>query len=201
MGDDVKITVIATGFRQESSRAHRQMMAERMAERSLAERGPTAPPLPASGAKPAAPRFASELEEEADSFGQPGRRAHGSADFAGQPSFASQTSLASQSRDQEFFFDSEPIPGPIPVVTVAGSGRSNLEARFEGHPAPVASPNWPPPADFFNEPVSSSESFGHRGIGAAVAYAAPVDERHPADRDPAHMDTLDIPAYLRRGGN
>jgi cell division protein FtsZ len=186
MGDDVKITVIATGFRQESSRAHRQMMAERMAERA-----PVAAAQPAPGARPAAPRFASEIEEEADGFGQ----AHHA------PGFAGQSPLAGQSTHQEFFFDSD--PAPIPVVTIAGPGRSNFEGRSDGHPAPVASQGWPPPADFFNQPVAPSESLAHRGLDSArvSAGAALADEHELANRELANMDALDIPAYLRRGGS
>ncbi len=184
MGDDVKITVIATGFRQDSARAHRSVLAERVPVRQAA--GHAAQP---ADSKAAAPRFASELEEETDSFGG---RAQVSAD------------LRVTAGEQEFFFDAEPSRSAIPVVTAAGPGRSIQ------HAPPAPSLGWPPPSDFFDQEPGS-----HRTLDSATASAGTERTYSAAERACASgdgyaattedegrdMDVLDIPAYLRHSGS
>jgi len=171
MGDDVKITVIATGFRQESGRTHRTLMAERIPAQQAASHA--AAPVPAS---PAAPRFASELEEDAAGFGQSAVRAavgHGHRNPHGL--------------DQEFFFDGEPA---------RQASKSEATAAL--------STEWPPLSDFFtDEPRSSGAgSFAHSSLDSARASAVVerdwMDSSEEQGRD---LDNLDIPAYLRRGGS
>jgi cell division protein FtsZ len=175
MGDDVKITVIATGFRQDSARAHRSVLAERVPVRQAASHPP-------ADSKPAAPRFASELEEEADGFG----KAHASGDFLGTAA------------EQEFFFDSEPQRGAIPVVTAHGSGRSIQ------HAVTPPSAGWPPPAEFFDQEPSAQRALDSASASSVAerTYAA-ADEVYAtsAEEQGRDMDTLDIPAYMRRGGS
>jgi cell division protein FtsZ len=62
MGDDVKITVIATGFRQESGQAHKSFQTQQFLERTVRER-----PAPV---EPSTPRFASEVEEDEGAIGR-----------------------------------------------------------------------------------------------------------------------------------
>jgi cell division protein FtsZ len=171
MGDDVKITVIATGFRQDSSRAQRSLLAGSAPVR------PTGPHAAQSGPETdlrvAVPRFASEIEDNSDGFGQLANRTPG----AGGPTGV----------EQEFFFSSRPLPSPIPVVTASIADRSLPPAPSQG---------WPPPPSFFDqEPASdrASGSFSHRALDSAQSFAG---EEHGED-----MDNLDIPAYLRRSSN
>jgi cell division protein FtsZ len=174
MGDDVKITVIATGFRQESGRAQKSLLAERLPAQQSASH--TAAPIPAS---PVVPRFASELEEDAVGFGQP---AGVSGNGYGERS--------SNGLDREFFFDTEP-------------GRSGA-AVSRAEAASAATPEWPPLSDFFtDEPRSSGAgAFAHSSLDSArvsaVAERAWMDSGEDQGRD---LDNLDIPAYLRRGGS
>ncbi len=109
MGDDVKITVIATGFRQESSRANKHLVTAQVPVRqagSLAAQ-------PAAGAaedKPL-PRFASEFEEDGDGFGASAGQAAGPASGFGGV-------------EQEFFF------GTAAASTAAPADAApNLPAR------------------------------------------------------------------------
>jgi cell division protein FtsZ len=188
MGDDVKITVIATGFRQDSARAQRAVLAERVPVRQAASHA-----AQAADSKPAVPRFASELEEEADGFG----KAQGSGDFDGT------------SAEREFFFDSEPARAAIPVVTAAGAGRS-IQHAASAPGVGAAGLGWPPPSDFFDQEPraqrtldsATASAVAERTYGAAEEVYAPGESYAPTAEDEGRdMDTLDIPAYMRRGGS
>ncbi len=61
MGDDVKITVIATGFRQ-STAGDRSRLAAAAPQSAAVAKAPVVASVP--GAPPAKPRFASEMQEE-----------------------------------------------------------------------------------------------------------------------------------------
>jgi cell division protein FtsZ len=111
MGDDVKITVIATGFRPELSSARKSVLTEQVKVRQTA--GIT--PVKAAPAAPATPRFASELEDEGDSFGV----------------------AAASNTEHEFFFDNEPAGRTAQPVSSAASGQGWPPAGFfEGNRAP-----------------------------------------------------------------
>jgi cell division protein FtsZ len=133
MGDEVKITVIATGFRQEEMPERRERLL------TAALRDPIAPKFGGSvevSARPASPRFASE---EADD----------------EPAFA----------------------------TVA---RRDM-AREEEPAAPI-------------ESVSAGMAVEKSDPPAAVAVAEPVVDEYAEVHQDENGESLDIPAYLRRGG-
>jgi cell division protein FtsZ len=131
MGDEVKITVIATGFRQSETAERR----ERMLNTALRE--PVSAPVEVS-ARPVMPRFASEEDDE--------------------PAFVT-TSRREAVREEEPIFE----PAVVEVAPAA-------------HAAEV----------FAAEP--------------AVAVAEPVVQDPFADHHDENGESLDIPAYLRRGG-
>ena len=149
MGDDVKITVIATGFRQ-SGLAQRGQAAT-LAQGVGTQGAGTVPAAAAKasavpGAPPAKPRFASEIEDDRD--------AEGHAMRCETPFFTEQVSF---------------------TPTPRGEAAAPLFA--EERPAPPREPAWSAPVRVFVAPEPDSS------------------------QDPFQEDNLEIPAYLRRGGN
>jgi cell division protein FtsZ len=144
MGDEVKITVIATGFRQEMPERRERML-------SAALREPIAPQV---SARPAAARFASEEEE---------------------PIFASAASHREPLSRRETHRESD-----------------TEEPIFESAPAVAVPESFPEQAVFS---IAVEET-----VAVAVAEAEP----QPAAFEETHQDengeSLDIPAFLRRGG-
>jgi cell division protein FtsZ len=143
MGEEVKITVIATGFRQEEMAERRERVLNSVLREPVASRSGMGVEV---SARPVTPRFASE---EADD----------------EPAFAPSMSTAAR---RETVREEEP-------------------AGFEaGAPALAAEKAAPPEA------------------AAAVAVAEPVEPDQFEERFEEHQDengeSLDIPAYLRRGG-
>ncbi len=152
MGDDVKITVIATGFRQSGPPQKDQA--------ALKTPVAAAKPVASPGSPASKPRFASEMEDEA----QPASLAPSSPGVsAGKhdgPSFTRQEIFLA--REEAPFFTDTPQAAPAAP-----------ESRWEPAraAAPQAVPDW--------------------GAGAPSSFEA---ER-------SREDDLEIPAYLRRGGN
>jgi len=134
MGDEVKITVIATGFRQEEMPERRERLL------SAALREPMAPRFSGGSvevsARPAAPRFASEESDDEPVFATVARR--------------------------EAIREEEPA------------------AAVESGSAGMAAEKSEPPA--------------------AVAVAEPVADEFAEVHQDENGESLDIPAYLRRGG-
>ena len=189
MGEEVKITVIATGFRDQ--------MPERRARMLSVEEAPvfsvpmvavpveappawlsekTAPPPPAPAPVPAPPRFKSEDEDEA------------------------------AEQDAAFYFSSSPAVAT--TVTISESSKEFVEAEseFDSIEAQVAAPartgygemvsesgSNPPPRDYatdFNDGVST------QGIQEEPA-AEPEAMLFAESEQEQHRD-LDVPAFLRR---
>ena len=105
MGDDVKITVIATGFRQDGTRVQRPALTEQVPVRQVlaAERSTSA------AADIETPRFASEIEDGEDDFG-----------------------VTPSKGEQEFFFDREPVYAAT-VSQANGGGSASSGAGWPQH--------------------------------------------------------------------
>ena len=141
MGDEVKITVIATGFRQEESTARRERVLSAALREPVASRQDMA--AVEVSVRPATPRFASEeLEDE--------------------PVFTTTSSARQQmAHDDETSFE-----------TVAVSEQKSVAVEEAAPETAVA----------VAEPVPQQDSFL-------------LEEHHDENGE-----SLDIPAYLRRGG-
>jgi cell division protein FtsZ len=141
MGEEVKITVIATGFRQEEMAERRERLLNTVLREPVTSRSSMGVEV---SARPVTPRFASE---EADD----------------EPAFAPSMSTAARRE------------------TVREEETAGFEA---GASAAAAEKAAPPPA--------------------AVAVAEPVEpdqfEEHLEEHRDENGESLDIPAYLRRGG-
>jgi cell division protein FtsZ len=146
MGDDVKITVIATGFRQGSIARSEITAAAQPVAAKPASTGP------AHGTPAAKPRFASEAEAEDEPMSYGANRRSG---LVPEPQYLAERQPG------------EGLPGEMqPAETMSA----------------------------FSEPVQMSiEEPAHFGEGAEMALAA--------EPEAFREDELEIPAYLRRGGN
>uniref|UniRef100_A0A7V4XQA5 Cell division protein FtsZ n=1 Tax=Acidobacterium capsulatum TaxID=33075 RepID=A0A7V4XQA5_9BACT len=181
MGDEVKITVIATGFRQESAERRQRMLSTMPAEVPVAE-GST------EDAQPSRPRFASEMEEEQASapelvpvsvqdvfsvFRQPTRQPENTFE-APEPVIES-APLAEPSPEML------PTPQPssryeaIPVTAEPASEASRQEPQQEQPAAPEPNAFFPDPA-----PIPSPARFEE------LAFES--------------RDDLEIPAFMRQNG-
>jgi cell division protein FtsZ len=114
MGDDVKITVIATGFRKGSD-----------GQREKQSSAAIAPPAAAAPVAPSArPRFASELEEDRRTPVNTSARA--SALVSDEPSAGEEQQ--SQLRDQEIFLPREDHPSPRVDAPAVGDESAEADA-------------------------------------------------------------------------
>jgi cell division protein FtsZ len=176
MGDQVKITVIATGFKQDHMGRHKRSVSDALVPRVSVQ------------GQPSVPRFASEeaVEEELSPLFQ-SRKASPS------PSASERPVIKEASRDATpepapFTLAPQPVlieevaqpqqPAPPPMAPAA---HINFDEPFEEEYARLI-PSKPDPA---RETMSS-------GRGAESAH------RNEAD---AHLENLDIPAFLRRPVN
>ena len=172
MGDEVKITVIATGFKQQEMPQRRERM---LAEATLPTMRYEVPIQPRVAQRSSAPRFASEVEPAAPAM----ETREGAAVEADAPTEL--RPVPASVFDDDFFrtaHDAKPAPGPLPQrfrETTYPSAPTRVQQE-ETWGAAVERP-------VAVEPVHAA-SFGG-------AVAAPVEQTEP--------DELDIPAFLRRG--
>ncbi|MHB1020806.1 MAG: cell division protein FtsZ [Acidobacteriaceae bacterium] len=192
MGDDVKITVIATGFKQEIPGRRERMLAE--ATLPTVRIDPYITPR-ISSSRAAAPRFASEVTSEAP------------AAVPQEPEFHSAPSVyeeqAAESRP-----DTRPVQGQSSVFddeffrprSMPGAPPAQ-ESRYREPEERVA----PSRAQFVPEDSAAATPIQYAQVSESVepvqqAYANP----HAAlfgDQSPQDVDELDIPAFLRRGNS
>ena len=176
MGDEIKITVIATGFRdQMPERRARMLSVEEAPVVSVPVVAPdnwmreAAPPPPPAEAVPAPPRFLSEDEE-------PGHEEM----EVGEPAFFSAAVVPSariEARDGRITMEAEP----------AGSPARPQFAELAEDPAYT-----PLPRDYasdFGNGVRGPAATEEPAKSATSPYSAPGEE---AERD------LDVPAFMRR---
>jgi cell division protein FtsZ len=190
MGDEVKITVIATGFRQEMPQRRERMMSE--ATLPTIRRDP--PPPPRISQRPAVPRFASEERAEFT-------RQHEEEPLL-NPGFPQAENSHEYARI--FLHDEPSVEAPKIVEAQA----SNPSAELLPVPASVFDD------DFFRRPPGAliSEDEAPHDVSPARGVLPDSEPRtqSAAPRTPAFSgfagavepesgtDELDIPAFLRR---
>jgi len=183
MGDEVKITVIATGFKQQEMPQRRERM---LAESTLPTMRYDVPIQPRVATPRPSPRFASEPEVEvASSIVEEKRERAASTGPGAEPELVP---VKASVFDDDFFRASSARGEMI-------SEEGGLPERFRG-PTHVSSP------------VSSPVRVQQEEIRSAVEEISPVEAsvRAPSFGGAAMMaadlaapDELDIPAFLRRG--
>ena len=179
MGDDVKITVIATGFRDQMPERRSRMLD--VASTPVVSVPVVAPDSWMKEAGPAPLRFMSEIEEEdSAAIGQPSRSAAeavpATAVMEPVPAYASATQTAI-------------AEAPAPTLAELDSEPASLReySRFEHEAEPASLPGRPRFAEL-SEPAFAAGNGAERAPGAV--FGQPVDHDH---------DELDVPAFLRRG--
>jgi cell division protein FtsZ len=183
MGEEVKITVIATGFRDQ--------MPERRARMLSVEEAPVVS-VPLMAVPVEAP--SNWMSEEAPAVEKP----------SGPPRFKSEDEATEKGESDAPFFFSSSTPAVATTVTVAGSTRTAMEAEAEMEPelSVAARPQFdemadetvsaPPPRDYAPD---FSEGFRAEAPQAEL-NAQPAASMFPEDPEPQR--DLDVPAFLRR---
>jgi len=194
MGDEVKITVIATGFRQEMPQRRERMMSE--ATLPTIRRDP--PPPPRISQRPSMPRFASEERAEFT------REHDEEAGFPRAESFH-------EHEPARIFLHDEPAADTPKIFEVTASGSVAEVATARGELLPVPASVFDD--DFFKRPIealSSEDANAHdvfpaRGVlpdrelrTPSAAPQTPVFSAYAQAVEPEATDELDIPAFLRR---
>ena len=188
MGDDVKITVIATGFKQQEMPQRRERM---LAESTLPTVRYDVPIQPRVATPRPASRFASEAEAEPKPMnaqaGEVRERASGIGSGAGPGTPPELIPVKASVFDDDFFRASSSRAELMPEVDVPEAGfperfrdSSHFAASARVQPEEVHSMK---EEVFPLEPSVRVPPFGGSGV--------PVDRAEP--------DELDIPAFLRRG--
>jgi cell division protein FtsZ len=195
MGDEVKITVIATGFRQEMPQRRERMMSE--ATLPTIRREP--PPPPRISERRTTPRFASEER----------------AEFAAEREPAN-TNFPQAENSHEYariFLHDEPVADAPKIVESSSEEKAPVEAppsRGELLPVPASVFD----DDFFRrprEPLNTVDDAPPNDVSSARGVLPDDESRaQPERRVPtfsgyagsvepeAATDELDIPAFLRR---
>ena len=194
MGDEVKITVIATGFRQQEMPQRRERM---LAEATLPTMRYDVPIQPrAFTPRTESPRFASEPVPEA-----PGMPAVPVISVPEGAAVVASSALAELVPVPASVFDDDFFRASARAEAAATADRSQREPA-ERYRAPAhlsGSPRVQPedirPGDMpVADGVSQGGSFGGSSFGGP-----PVSVPTSAQMDQAEPDELDIPAFLRRG--
>jgi len=195
MGDEVKITVIATGFRQEMPQRRERMMSE--ATLPTIRRDP--PPPPRISQRPSVPRFASEERAEF-------AREHDGPVNSGFPQAENSHEYA-----RIFLHDESAVEAPKIVGAEANEPAAEASS-VRGELLPVAASVFDD--DFFKRPpapLSSEDATPHdvspaRGVlpdsetrTQSAPSRTPAFSGYAGAPEPeAATDELDIPAFLRR---
>jgi cell division protein FtsZ len=186
MGDEVKITVIATGFKQQEMPQRRERM---LAESTLPTMRYDVPIQPRAATPRPSPRFASEPEPEAASSPVEEKKEKKERAASAGPGAPPELVAVKASVFDDDFFRASAARGEMM------SEESGLPERFR-EPAHVSSPVSSPARIQQEEIRSPTEEISPveastraSSFGSAMAMAA----------DLAVPDELDIPAFLRRG--
>jgi cell division protein FtsZ len=173
MGDDVKITVIATGFRQ-----------DHLGRRTRAASDSMIPHVSLQG-RPSVPRFASEelAEEELTPLFEP-RKATESA--------------ATSKVEKQPVLETAPEPAPFILAPEPVLVEQSPEPPRPAPPArtPVVHANFDEPfEEEYARLIPSKPAAEREGMSSARVTMGESDKRTESE---PHMDNLDIPAFLRR---
>ena len=181
MGDEVKITVIATGFRQQEMPQRRERM---LAEAMLPTMRYDVPIQPRVSTPRAAARFASEAEFEVAPTGDSAEQVReAQRPAAGVNTAAPELVPVPASVFDDDFFQSVPEPGETQDRRVEGPAGKFRETNHFSAQIRVQQEDV-----LAAEPVTDAGARGPSFSGAIVAAA-----------EQAESDELDIPAFLRRG--
>ncbi|HEY4378993.1 MAG TPA: cell division protein FtsZ [Acidobacteriaceae bacterium] len=199
MGDEVRITVIATGFRQEMPERRARMLAEStlpgadfqvpIRGRSVSGRGVEAPAL-----------FASEEKEMRQSA--PPREVE-----LAQPSPAAKVEaeeIDDEAEAAEIELDADGSADDVEAMELEDDVAPEAEHRTEPELIPVSASVFDD--DFFRASRARGEAAARAGVAteAAPVAAAPTGDARlfagvsASHAEPADADELDIPAFLRR---
>ena len=176
MGDEVKITVIATGFRQGNSPIQKNHENDKRSKLfSGAVFSDATVPVPVES-RPSKPRFASEVAAEGQGTPAPAPRS------AGKPQASSKPQWANRNAD----FGETVFGAGAPVVApVAEEPGSFLDV-------------------FAAEPSHADQAANHAAdttIMSRLAQPLPATPEIFGEEDPGQdMEHLDIPAFMRKGG-
>jgi cell division protein FtsZ len=195
MGDDVKITVIATGFKQQEMPQRRERMLAEATLPTMRYDVPIQPRVPVS--RPEAPRFASEPAPEPPRASAAVEKGHaaGAGQTAGQGvgqgAATELVPVPASVFDDDFFKASllreETVKAPVKIERV----EAEMPERFK-EPTHVPAPvhvQQESARRVADESMVAESSIRVPAFGGAVAV--PADHVEP--------DELDIPAFLRRG--
>ena len=224
MGDEVKITVIATGFRQgESGPRRERMLAEPTLPTihySVPAAQPTAPPPVTPKPATPAPVEAAPIQAQPAITAEPISAAP--IEVARQPEIVREEEveqelvgsghLEEESAPEPFAQTPAAQPELVPVPrSVFDDDFFRSPRRMSLEPEPVEADNRMPSARGFNSPDSTRPlRLQYHGAGrdevqrTFVAEPEPVGEAtvrifSAVPEEPAQADELDIPAFLRRG--
>ena len=182
MGDEVKITVIATGFKQQEMPQRRERMLAEATLPTVRYDVPIQPRVVSS--RPAASRFASEMEPEAG-FGHDGSHVEGP------------TAMVEPVASPELI----PVPASVFDDDFFRSASSRVEAPAEIDRRENGFPQGARESTHFSSTVRSQ----HEAVRGVVEEVSAGDRGQALDgsavaaTNHAEPDELDIPAFLRRG--
>ncbi len=176
MGDEVKITVIATGFRQGNSNIQKNSEGDRRSKLfSGAVFTDATVPVPVE-TRPSKPRFASEVAAESQTTAAPASRS------GARPQGSSKPQWATRNTDfgETVFGAGAPVAAP---TAEEPGGFLDVFAAESSNPAPASSPGANLSAESTSRPATQ---------------AVPSE---PAEDPGQDLEHLDIPAFMRRGAH
>jgi cell division protein FtsZ len=203
MGDEVKITVIATGFKEEQHDRRERMLQESglpaaRIEPTITRRAvnPVAVPVVTPSA-PLVPRFASEERAEARQvFASQEESAPFAAEEVSEREQPAAQELTPMQRANAALDEVEQELVPVPASIFDDDFFQRSARATVDRDAPNRSQN--PPRVFTADANPATEVRGHVAEpGVRVPGFASVSSEGPAN----DHDELDIPAFLRRGSN
>jgi cell division protein FtsZ len=186
MGDDVKITVIATGFKQQEMPARRERMLAEATLPTVRYEMPAEPRI--SAQRPAVPRFLSEEMERPESTAAAAPYRAAEPEVASRPAAPVEHSATAA--------NPELLPVPASVFDDdffrTSSGRAAASAGMEE--SAQVEPG-------IHSPVYSAGQMNSvaPGVAADGAPRSPFTAATVLQPDASEPDELDIPAFLRRG--
>jgi cell division protein FtsZ len=168
MGDEVKITVIATGFKQDHMGRHKRTASDALVPRVSVQ------------GQPSVPRFASEEATEEEIT----------------PLFQSRKGAEAPKSERPVIKEAAREASPEPAPFTLAPQPVLIEET--PHPTQAAPPPMAPPVHIdFDEPFEEEYA---RLVPAKPDSARGVESAHRNEPD-AHLENLDIPAFLRRPVN
>jgi len=202
MGDEVKITVIATGFKEEQHDRRERMLQESglpaaRLEPTITRRAVNPVAVPIVTSAPSAVRFASEERAESRQvFAAPEERAPFAMDEVEQREEAVAPEMTPVQHASETPEEVEQELVPVPASIFDDDFFQRSARATVDRDAPKRSQN--PPRVFTSDQNPATEVRGGMAEpGARVPGFASVSSEGPAH----DHDELDIPAFLRRGSN